>query len=141
MTVLFLAGSFTIPQSREAASSRGSHQRATSSARSKRPSTCPASAVSPPPRISRIAQRVISAGLFALIIDHRLNLGLPPLGYVAPRLYDIATSHPGEAFEDIVGGDSSTSCDNGFPATEGWDANTGFGRPVWEGWVKYFGED
>ena len=83
----------------------------------------------------------ISAGLLALVVDRRLNLGLPPLGYVAPRLYAVATAHPGEAFEDIVGGDSSTSCDNGFPATEGWDANTGFGRPVWEGWVKYFGED
>jgi len=83
----------------------------------------------------------ISAGMFAMIIDQRLNVGLPPLGFVAPRLYEIATSHPGEAFQDIVGGDSSTSCDNGFPATDGWDANTGFGRPIWDGWVKYFASD
>ena len=81
------------------------------------------------------------AGIFALITDMRLNKGLPPLGFVAPRLYQIAAQHPGEAFEDITQGNSRTSCDNGFPATAGWDANTGFGRPVWSGMVKYFTTD
>ncbi|GMH53025.1 hypothetical protein TrRE_jg6329 [Triparma retinervis] len=83
----------------------------------------------------------ISAGMFAMIIDQRLNAGLPGLGFVAPRLYEVATKFPGEAFQDIVGGDSSTTCDTGFPATDGWDANTGFGRPIWDGWTKHFGED
>jgi tripeptidyl-peptidase-1 len=83
----------------------------------------------------------ISAGMFAMIIDKRLNAGLPGLGFVAPRLYEVATKFPGEAFQDIVGGDSSTTCDTGFPATDGWDANTGFGRPIWDGWAKHFGED
>jgi len=83
----------------------------------------------------------IMAGIFSLITDMRLNKGLPPLGFVAPRLYQVTAKHPGEAFEDITKGNSWTSCDNGFPATEGWDANTGFGRPVWDGMVKYFGED
>jgi len=83
----------------------------------------------------------IMAGIFSLITDMRLNKGLPPLGFAGPRIYQVAAKHPGEAFEDITKGNSCTSCDNGFPATEGWDANTGFGRPVWDGMVKYFGSD
>ncbi len=81
------------------------------------------------------------AGIFSLIIDQRLSKGLPPLGFIAPRIYQIAATYPGEAFEDIVVGNSCTSCDNGFPATAGWDANTGFGRPKWAGLVKYFASD
>ena len=80
-------------------------------------------------------------GIFSLITDQRLNKGLPPLGFIAPRIYQIASMYPGEAFEDIVEGNSCTSCDNGFPATDGWDANTGFGRPKWAGLVKYFASD
>jgi hypothetical protein len=53
----------------------------------------------------------------------------------------VAEQFPGEAFEDITSGNSKTSCDNGFPATTGWDANTGFGRPVWAGMVKHFASD
>jgi hypothetical protein len=83
----------------------------------------------------------IVAGILALITDLRLNKGLPPLGFVAPRMYDIAASHPGEAFQDITQGNSCTSCANGFPATSGWDANTGFGRPIWAGWEKYLASD
>ena len=45
----------------------------------------------------------------------------------------------GEAFEDVTVGNSKTSCDNGFPATEGWDPVTGWGRPKWDGLIKYFG--
>jgi tripeptidyl-peptidase-1 len=71
----------------------------------------------------------------------RLNKGLPPLGFVAPRIYQTALQHSGEAFEDILQGNSGTSCNNGFPATEGWDANTGFGRPIWGGLVKYLASD
>ena len=83
----------------------------------------------------------IMAGVFSLLTDLRLNAGLKPLGFVAPRIYEIAAAHPGEAFEDITLGNSGTSCDNGFPATDGWDANTGFGRPVWAGLVRYFATD
>ncbi|GMI07791.1 hypothetical protein TrVE_jg6396 [Triparma verrucosa] len=83
----------------------------------------------------------ISAGIWSLITDIRLNKGLPPLGFVAPRLWQVAEEYPGEAFEDIIGGDSNTSCSNGFPATDGWDANTGFGRPIWDGFVKHFADD
>ena len=83
----------------------------------------------------------ITAGIWSLIIDHRLNIGLPPLGFLAPRIYQVAYQHPGEAWEDIIGGDSSTSCDNGFPATDGFDLNTGWGRPIWEGLLAHFGRD
>ena len=83
----------------------------------------------------------IMAGILSMLIDMRLNAGLPGLGYVAPRIYQVAERFPGEAFEDIIGGNSCTSCDNGFPATEGWDADTGFGRPIWSGLVKHFAND
>jgi tripeptidyl-peptidase-1 len=83
----------------------------------------------------------ITAGIWSMIMDKRLNAGLPPLGFIGPRLYQVAEKFPGEAFEDITSGNSKTSCDNGFPATVGWDPNTGFGRPVWEGMVKHFASD
>merc|ERR1711874_201686 len=81
------------------------------------------------------------AGIFSMIIDHRLNAGLPPLGFVAPRIWKVSETYPGEAFEDITEGNTKTSCDNGFPATEGWGATTGWGRPRWSGLVKHFGSD
>lgn len=85
----------------------------------------------------------ILGGIFSLLIDMRLNAGLPPLGCVAPRVYQVAEQYPNEAFSDIVGGNSGLWCgdESGFPASEGWDANTGFGRPVWQGLVKYFASD
>jgi tripeptidyl-peptidase-1 len=83
----------------------------------------------------------IAAGIWSLLIDHRLNAGLPPLGFVAPRLWKIAQKHPGEAFFDITSGNSKTSCSNGFPAAKGWDPTTGWGRPIWDGMVKHFGSD
>lgn len=49
--------------------------------------------------------------------------------------------YPGEAFQDITSGNSKTSCEEGFPATVGWDAVTGWGRPVWAGMLKHFGSD
>ena len=78
------------------------------------------------------------AGIFTLLTDARLNAGLPPLGFLGPRIWQVAAAHPGEAFEDITEGNSKTSCDNGFPATTGWDPVTGWGRPVWAGLAKHF---
>lgn len=83
----------------------------------------------------------ITAGVWSMLIDHRLNAGLPPLGFVAPRLWKVAQQYPGEAFFDITSGNSKTSCDNGFPAVKGWDPTTGWGRPVWAGMLKHFGSD
>ena len=81
------------------------------------------------------------AGIFTQIIDARLNKGLPPLGPLGPRIYQVAAAHPGEAFEDVTEGNSRTSCSNGFPATKGWDPTTGWGRPIWPGLLKHFGDD
>jgi tripeptidyl-peptidase-1 len=83
----------------------------------------------------------ITAGIWSMITDQRLNAGLAPLGFVAPRLWQVAEQFPGEAFEDITAGNSKTSCDNGFPASAGWDPDTGWGRPVWGGMVKHFASD
>ena len=84
----------------------------------------------------------IMAGVFALVADHRLNAGLPPLGFVAPRLWQVGTSSPGEAFFDVSEGNTKTSCATGFPArTGGWDPVTGWGRPKWAGLLKHFGSD
>jgi len=83
----------------------------------------------------------IIAGIFSLINDHRFNAGLPALGFLGPRLYQVAQQYPGVAFADITKGNSKTACSNGFPATVGWDAVTGFGRPVWAGMLLHFGVD
>mmetsp|Transcript_15252 Transcript_15252/g.22779 ORF Transcript_15252/g.22779 Transcript_15252/m.22779 type:complete len:177 (-) Transcript_15252:317-847(-) len=83
----------------------------------------------------------IMAGLFSMVTDQRLSAGLPPLGFLAPRLWQIAEHYPNEAFEEVTEGNSKTSCDNGFPSTKGWDPNTGWGRPVWSGIVKHFASD
>lgn len=80
------------------------------------------------------------AGIFSMIMDHRLNNGLPPLGFLGPRLYHVM-SESGTAFQDISVGNSKTSCDNGFPAVKGWDPVTGWGRPNWDGLLKAFGSD
>ena len=82
------------------------------------------------------------AGIFTLVADHRLNAGLPPLGFMAPRLWQVMESNPGEAFEDVSEGNTKTSCDKGFPARKGgWDPVTGWGRPKWAGLLKHFGSD
>ena len=81
------------------------------------------------------------AGIWSLIMDHRLNKGLPPLGYLGPRLYQTMEKYSDECFHDIVKGNSKTTCDSGFGCTKGWDPVTGFGRPIWEGMLKHFGTD
>ena len=83
----------------------------------------------------------VFAGIFTLVIDARLNAGLPPLGPLGPRIYKTATAHPGEAFEDITEGNTKTSCASGFPAAKGWDPATGWGRPRWKGLLEHFGSD
>jgi len=81
------------------------------------------------------------AGIFSLITDLRKQQGLQPLGFLGPRLYKNAEAYPGEAFQDVVDGNTATSCDNGFPAANGWDPVTGLGRPNWKGLVKHFAAD
>mmetsp|Transcript_425 Transcript_425/g.1166 ORF Transcript_425/g.1166 Transcript_425/m.1166 type:complete len:389 (+) Transcript_425:557-1723(+) len=81
------------------------------------------------------------AGIFSLLIDARLNAGLPPLGPLGPRIYEVARAFPGEAFDDVATGNTKTSCATGFPATKGWDPATGWGRPRWPGLLEHFGSD
>ena len=54
------------------------------------------------------------AGIFTLITDLRLSAGLKPLGFLGPRIYQVASQFPSEAFEDITEGDTKTSCSSGF---------------------------
>lgn len=81
------------------------------------------------------------AGIFSLIMDHRLNSGLPPLGFIGPRLYKAMAADPNGAFQSVTQGNTKTSCDSGFPAAAGWDPVTGWGRPQWAGLLKHFGSD
>ena len=76
--------------------------------------------------------------IFALLNDLRLQKGKPVLGFLNPFIYKNA-----KAFNDITTG-SSEGCGfsgGGWPAAKGWDPTTGWGRPVWPGLVKHFGED
>lgn len=100
------------------------------------------------------------AGMLSLINDARLNAGLKSLGYVNTKLYALMAdpSVYAECFTDIgikkLGDEwdcqTYSSCDGcddgagsgpGFVATEGWDAQTGFGQPNFAGWLKYLGKD
>lgn len=81
------------------------------------------------------------AGIFSMVMDHRLQAGLRPLGFLAPRLWATAAAKPGVAVDDITIGNSNTSCRDGFPATVGWDPVTGWGRPAWKGLLATMGSD
>ncbi len=76
------------------------------------------------------------AGMFSLVNDARMNAGLPPLGFLAPRLWQIAQLYGDEVFVDVTAGDTKTSCSGGFPAVKGWDPVTGWGQPNWTGILK-----
>lgn len=80
-------------------------------------------------------------GIWSLINDHRLNNGLPPLGFVNQRLWQVAQAFPGAAFVDVTAGDTSCHCKEGFGASKGWDPMTGWGTPKWEGMLTHFGTD
>jgi tripeptidyl-peptidase-1 len=72
------------------------------------------------------ASSPLMAGIIALVNDARMAAGKPALGFLNPWIYK--RGHRG--FTDITSG-SAVGCDSkGFPASEGWDAVTGFGTPV-----------
>ena len=65
------------------------------------------------------------AAIVALINDALLAAGKPTLGFLNPFLYSTGLN----GLRDITKG-SATGCGTtGFPATQGWDAVTGFGTP------------
>ncbi|CAF1456971.1 unnamed protein product, partial [Didymodactylos carnosus] len=70
------------------------------------------------------------AGLFSTINDQRLKLGMKPLGFLNPLLYQLAEKQP-NAFYDIITGENNcnkkTCCSYGFKAQKGYDPVTGLG--------------
>jgi len=81
------------------------------------------------------------AGVISLLNDARLNKGLPSLGFVNTRLYQAMRASKGALLFDVTSGNSrcalDSCCDDGFPATVGWDAMTGYGSPTWPGLMQY----
>jgi tripeptidyl-peptidase-1 len=68
------------------------------------------------------------AGIVSLLNEARLEAKLPPMGFLNPFLYKNA-----DAFTDITEGSNKDLGDlYGFPATQGWDAATGLGTPIFE---------
>ena len=63
--------------------------------------------------------------MLTLVNDALLAAGRRPLGFINPWLYQGGY----KAFTDVLSGNSSGCDTGGFPATEGWDAVTGFGTP------------
>lgn len=77
-------------------------------------------------------------GVIALLNDIRASKGLPNLGFINTRLYQLN----GAGLYDIQIGNSKcaidTCCDSGFPAAPGWDPMSGWGSPVWQNLVNAF---
>jgi len=79
------------------------------------------------------------AAMVALLNDVRLAGGLPPLGFVNPLFYSLASSYASNRtvrpFQDVTEGDNACSalggscCSQGFNASDGWDASSGVGSP------------
>jgi subtilase family serine protease len=83
------------------------------------------------------------AGLVAIANQMRAALGKGPVGHLAPKLYQLATSNYADNFNDIVpetfgsGTNAITLQDNrwypypvpGLPTTAGYDLTTGLGSP------------
>lgn len=66
------------------------------------------------------------SSIIALVNDALVSSGKPVLGFLNPWIY----SKGYQGFTDITSG-SAVGCQvEGFPATPGWDAVTGFGTPV-----------
>lgn len=75
----------------------------------------------------------IAAGLFAMLTDLRFQQGLPPLGFLGPRIYQtmyaLQREEKGTAssssttntppFDDILNGTTAFECDDGFSAASG----------------------
>uniref|UniRef100_A0A8C5BFP9 Tripeptidyl-peptidase 1 n=1 Tax=Gadus morhua TaxID=8049 RepID=A0A8C5BFP9_GADMO len=76
------------------------------------------------------ASTPVVGGMLALINDRRLLKGLPPLGFLNPRLYKLQ----GEAMFDVTEGCHLSCLDEtvqgrGFCAAPSWDPVTGWGTP------------
>lgn len=71
-------------------------------------------------------------GIISLLNKGLMANGKPPVGFVAPLLYQLAASNSA-VFNDITTGNNKCTercCSQyGYPATPGWDAATGLGTP------------
>jgi len=80
------------------------------------------------------ASSPLVAGLISLLNEHRLQNSGSPLGFLNPLLYQMGQNKTG--FFDVtvgnnkIGDMSIMKLGEGFDCTEGWDAVTGFGTPV-----------
>ncbi|KAI9745133.1 MAG: hypothetical protein M1818_001411 [Claussenomyces sp. TS43310] len=66
-----------------------------------------------------------AAAVLSLVNDVLLSAGRKPLGFLNPWLYAVGY----RGFTDITSGATLGCGVEGFPATKGWDAVTGFGTP------------
>ena len=67
-----------------------------------------------------------ASSIITLVNDALLAAGKPVLGFLNPWIYSVAN----ESFTDVTKGSSIGCNTTGFPASEGWDAVSGFGTPV-----------
>jgi tripeptidyl-peptidase-1 len=110
------------------------------------------------PESGTSASTPLWAAFVTLWNDVRLTLGMPPLGFINPLLYQVAAQHPDvfnvrvswlcvclcvgpmhrfavRCVQDIVTGDNKClvsgldCCEQGFEAAPGWDATSGLGSP------------
>ncbi|KYR00811.1 peptidase S8 and S53 domain-containing protein [Tieghemostelium lacteum] len=82
------------------------------------------------------ASAPIIAGMLTLINNQRLYNSQPPIGFFNPLLYKIVREHP-DAVYDIVDGENSFHCCDGFTSSPGWDPVTGWGVPNMRNLLKY----
>jgi tripeptidyl-peptidase-1 len=90
------------------------------------------------------ASTPVIAAMISLFNDARKAEGLPPMGHVAPFLYQTHAAHP-TAFTDVSEGsiaclsgspETVQCCDDSFGATSGWDATSGLGSPKFDQLLK-----
>ncbi|KAH7102680.1 subtilisin-like protein [Auriculariales sp. MPI-PUGE-AT-0066] len=71
------------------------------------------------------ASSPVFASMIALINAERGKTNRPPMGFLNPWLYGIASA----AFVDVTQGSNPNCGTEGFPAAAGWDPVTGLGTP------------
>ncbi|XP_078728268.1 tripeptidyl-peptidase 1 [Lampetra fluviatilis] len=88
------------------------------------------------------ASTPVFGGIVALVNDHRLQHGLPALGFLNPLLYALGNGRgPNTAIYDVMSGCHLGCLDEqsqlvGFCATPGWDPVTGWGTPNYPALLK-----
>jgi len=81
------------------------------------------------------------AGIVSLLNEYRLQNGKSPLGFLNPLLYEMGKA--GKGFKDVTKGNnwilagSPIPTREGYACTEGWDAVTGWGTPIFDQLLDY----